>query len=147
MAGTKETKTTGAIANNELKNLDPIQEEKNSVQQYMRKMRTNKVELGAELIDIRVQEGNVKTDKTTGQPILNQLTGEPEKWKTKYIATFAFMGDSIEIDLSNEQYSNMNDQIGMPYYLTGRLKKKKFFVDGSALEVSYPHFTSFSPII
>ncbi len=144
---TSRTKTTGASANNELRNLDPIQEEKNSVQKYMRKMRTNKVELGAELIDIKVQEGNDKTDKTTGLPVINKLTGEPEKWKTKYIASFAFMGDSIDIDLTSEQYGDMKEQVGMPYFLTGRLKKKKFYVDGSSLEVSFPVFTSISAII
>ncbi len=126
------------VANNELVNQDPIQEQKNSVQIYMRKLRANTVILGADLVDLRVQEGKERIDKDTKEKILDE-NGEPLRWADKYYAKFVFMGGEVETEIKQEQYVEMKEQLNMPFYLQGRLTKVRSF--GS--EIVAPVFNSF----
>lgn len=126
-------------ANNELENQDPIQAQKDSVREYMRKLRSNTITLGADLIEVRVQEGKEKLDKDTRLPIVNEETGEVERWSNKYYAKFAFMGGEVETEIKGEQYPELSEQIGMPFYLQGRLTKVRSF--GS--EIVAPVFSNF----
>lgn len=126
-------------ANNELQNQDPIQEQKDSVKAYMRKLRANTVVLGADLVDLRVQEGKEKLDKETRMPLIDEQTGEAFRWPNKYYAKFAFMGGEVETEVSEKHYFELESQINMPFYLEGRLTKIRSF--GS--EIIAPVFSSF----
>lgn len=122
----------------ELKNQDTVQEQKNSVQSVMRRMRANTITLGADLVEVREQAGKPILDKETKQPKLDE-NGFPLNWPSKYYAKFTFMGGEVETEVSEAKYSELVNNINMPYYLEGRLAKVRSF--GS--EIVAPVFTSF----
>lgn len=121
-----------------VKNVDVLQEQKNSVQSVLRRMRANTLSLGADLIELRIQEGKVIIDKDTQKPKLDE-NGEELRWANKYYAKFAFMGGEVESEVNEFQYKALEGNINMPYYLEGRLSKVRNY----GQEIVAPVFQNF----
>lgn len=126
------------MANEKIQNLDPIQNSKNEMQLMLKKMRANVITLGADLVEVREQVGKDIIDRETNSPKIDE-NGEVLKWASKYYAKFTFMGGEVETEVNQIQYQSLLNNIGMPYYLTGRLSKVKNF--GS--EIIAPVFSQF----
>lgn len=129
------------MANNkeqEIKNQDLLQKQKDSVASVIRKMKCNVITLGADLVSVREQIGKDIIDRDTKE-VKTDENGFTLKWPSKYYANFAFMGGEVETEVQFENYQMLLDNIGMPYFLTGRLTKIKSF--GS--DVIAPVFSQF----
>lgn len=70
---------------------------------YMKKLMTNKVMLAGEVMSIKATDPKMKTNKDTGEPILDQL-GNPTFWEAKYYLTLAFKGGESNVEIKKDWY-------------------------------------------
>lgn len=130
------------MAKDVLNNIDPVENQKTEIQKYMSKLKANKIVLGADLVEVRENIGKEIVDKENGG-FKTDENGEPLRWPSKYHAKFIFMGGEVESEINQVQYQSLVNNIGLSYYLEGRLSKVKNF--GS--EVIAPVFTSFELLV
>ncbi|MGE4444839.1 MAG: hypothetical protein AB7E37_07730 [Candidatus Altimarinota bacterium] len=110
----------------ELQQIDPTETQKSEIALYMKKARSNKLTLGADLVEVTENVGKEIVDKETKR-VKTDEEGEPLRYKSKYYAKFDFMGGQIETEIKEADFKSLSNNIGMPYYLEGRMSVVKIF--------------------
>ena len=126
----------------ELQQIDPTENKKSEISLYMQKAKANKITLGADLVEVTENVGKERLDPETKKPMLDE-DGEPIRWRSKYYAKFIFMGGEVDTEVNEAQFLSLSNNIGMSYYLEGRLTKVRNF--GS--EVIAPVFSKFELLV
>jgi hypothetical protein len=107
------------------------------VKQLMAQRESNKIELGASLMEKRVHEGMEILDKETRMPIVDESTGETRRYPNKYYITLAFTGATLELEVDELKYNDL--EVTKRYFCAGYLTLVKVFGKEQVL----PKFSSF----
>ena len=126
----------------ELQQIDPTENKKSEIALYMQKARSNKVTLGADLIEVTENVGKEIVDKET-KKVKTDEEGEPLRYKSKYYAKFDFTGGQIETEIKEADFKSLSNNIGMSYYLEGRMSVVKIFGE----QVIAPVFSKFELLV
>ena len=100
---------------------------------------TNKVSIGARVVDLKILEGKPVIDKVTNQQKL--VNGVPQNYQDKYYVTLQFLGSSLETEVKTRQVYD-SFELHKTYFCEGYLGEVKKFGD-SQLE---PIFTTFTKL-
>lgn len=100
---------------------------------------TNKVSIGARVVDLKILEGKPVIDKVTNQQKL--VNGVPQNYQDKYYVTLQFLGSSLETEVKSRLAYDFFE-LHKTYFCEGYLGEVKKFGD-SQLE---PIFTTFKKL-
>lgn len=100
-------------------------------------LEANEVTLGVQVQKLDKSEGKMKLDKE-GNPVVNAVTGEIEKWADSYYATLSFNGGEVKQKVSLEQKIILDN--GKRFVAKGKLKQYTNENNQSYLK---PEFTEF----
>jgi hypothetical protein len=85
--------------------------------------KSNKVELGCDLVDIESKVGSERKDKDGHVQIGHD--NMPLLYPTKFHATFTFMGGTIKTEINLVQFESL--KVGSTYFCKGRIATVKDF--------------------
>lgn len=103
------------------------------------KRETNKVELGARVVDTRVNQGQPVIDKASAQQKI--VNGVPQCYPDKYFVTLSYDGGSLETEIKSQDVFE-SFEINKRYFCEGYLGFQKIF----GVDTLMPIFTKFTKI-
>lgn len=116
-----------------------IAEQNKELELKQEQREANKVELGAKLVFVRVQNGAPIMDKTTGEQKVSN--GIPLCYPDKYYSTFSFDGGSLEAEIKDKTIFD-SLELNKRYFLEGYMGYQKVF----GVDTLMPIFTNFTKI-
>lgn len=99
----------------------------------------NKVELGAKVVDTRVNQGAPVIDKTSAQQKV--VNGVPQCYPDKYFVTLSYDGGSLETEIKSKDIFD-TFETNKRYFCEGYLGFQKIF----GVDTLMPIFTKFTKI-
>ena len=104
-----------------LQNVDITNEAQRVAREIMKQFTQNEVILGATLVEAIEDLGGIKKDRETGEPIIDEFTGEPTRYPSKFYAILDFKGGSIKTVINESQYQTLSNKVGCDFSCRGRL--------------------------
>lgn len=100
---------------------------------------TNKVELGAKIVDTRTNQGQPVIDKASGQQKV--VNGVPQCYSDKYFVSLSYDGGSLETEIKSKDVFD-SFELNKRYFCEGYLGFQKIF----GVDTLMPIFTKFTKI-
>jgi len=100
---------------------------------------SNKVELGAKVVELRTNQGQPVIDKSSAQQKV--VNGIPQNYPDKYFVTLSYDGGSLETEVkSKDVYDSF--EVNKRYFCKGYLGFQKVF----GVDTLMPIFTNYTKI-
>lgn len=100
---------------------------------------SNKIELGAKVVELRTNQGQPVIDKASGQQKV--VNGIPQNYPDKYFVTLSYDGGSLETEIkSKDVYDSF--EANKRYFCQGYLGFQKVF----GVDTLMPIFTTYTKI-
>lgn len=95
------------------------------IKSQMLKSSTNAIQLGALVVDKEVKQGSEMIDRKSGEPIVDNHSGEVRRYPNKLYVTFSFFGGSLVQEVKPLDYDKL--QLNKKYFCTGSLREVSNF--------------------
>lgn len=104
------------------------------------KGQTNAIQLGVTIKDLEVKEGAEIKDRTSGEVLVDSVSGEVKRYPNKYYATVVFKGGSLRQEIKGNLFGIL--EVNKDYFATGFLGEVTNF---GKTEIA-PIFTNFEDL-